>query len=152
MQAVPEAVDRHWQDGAIIDSPIHQFLAHGLSVLDIFERSGRFLVILGDPGSGKTVTLLQLAQQLMAQTGEISSEPVPVAFHLGSWSPQRMPLAQWLILEARGKYYVSGDLFEKWLREPRVILLLDGLDEVEASRHRRRRLFRGDRCVMVRRH
>lgn len=133
MTPVPDAVDQHWRSGTAFDSPTHQSIAPGLSVLDIFERSGRLLLILGDPGSGKTVTLLQLAQQLIEQARGISTEPVPVVFHLGSWSAQRNSLEKWLVFEARSKYYVSGDLFEKWLREHRIILLLDGLDEVERS-------------------
>ena len=133
MTPVPEAVEQHWRDGTAFDLPAPHSITQGLSVLDVFERSGRLLLILGDPGSGKTVTLLQLAQHLIEQSRGISSEPVPVVFHLGSWSAQRLPLEKWLVLEARSKYYVSGDLFEKWLREQRIILLLDGLDEVEGS-------------------
>ena len=90
-------------------------------------------MILGDPGSGKTVTLLQLAQHLLEQAQSIASEPVPVVFHLGSWAVERISFEKWLILEARSKYYVSGELFEKWLRENRIILLLDGLDEVDRA-------------------
>lgn len=132
MTPEPDAVEQHWHDGTSSDFPTHQAIAPGLSILDIFERSGRLLLILGDPGSGKTITLLQLAQFLIEQARGISSEPVPVVFHLGSWSA-RVPMEKWLILEARSKYYVSGDLFEKWLREQRIILLLDGLDEVQRS-------------------
>lgn len=128
----PDAVEQHWRDGTAPDLPAQQPLAPGQSILDIFEDSGRLLLILGDPGSGKTITLLQLAQYLIEQARGIASEPVPVVFHLGSWSA-RLPLEKWLVLEARSKYYVSGDLFEKWLREHRIVLLLDGLDEVEPA-------------------
>jgi hypothetical protein len=133
MTPVPDAVEQPWRDGTSVDLPAPQAIALGLSVLDVFERSGRLLLILGDPGSGKTVTLLQLAQHLIEQARSVSSEPVPVVFHLGSWSAQRLALEKWLILEAQSKYYISADLFEKWLREQRIVLLLDGLDEVERS-------------------
>jgi hypothetical protein len=133
MHSVPNAVDQHWREGTTFDSRTHQDFGQGLTILDIFERAGRLLLILGDPGSGKTVTLLQLAERLIEQARSISSESVPVIFHLGSWAEQHLPLEKWLVLEAKSKYYVSGELFEKWLREQRIILLLDGLDEVAIS-------------------
>lgn len=131
MAPEPDAVEQPWRDNANLPAP--PVSSASLSILDIFEQSGRLLLILGEPGSGKTVTLLQLARHLMEQARENPAEPVPVVFHLGSWSPREMSLGQWLVLEARSKYYVSGSLFEQWLREQRIILLLDGLDEIRLA-------------------
>jgi hypothetical protein len=134
MTPVLNAVDQPWHNKASLDeSTCSPAIEHGFDVFDIFVHSGRLLLILGDPGSGKTVTLLQLAQHLIEQAQSIASEPVPVVFHLGSWAVERISFEKWLILEARSKYYVSGELLEKWLRENRIILLLDGLDEMERA-------------------
>jgi len=39
--------------------------------VDVFRRMGNELLILGAPGSGKTITLLELARDLMAQAQPI---------------------------------------------------------------------------------
>ncbi len=54
---------------------------------EFFDKleKGRTLLILGEPGSGKTITLLRLAQQLIERTEENISKPIPVVFNLSSW-------------------------------------------------------------------
>ncbi|MBK7564846.1 MAG: hypothetical protein IPI21_11410 [Propionivibrio sp.] len=53
-------------------------------------------------------------------------------FHLGSWSA-RLPAGEVAGSRSAEQIHVSGDLFRKWLREHRIVLLLDGLDEVEPA-------------------
>ncbi|MEG4272023.1 MULTISPECIES: CHAT domain-containing protein [unclassified Microcoleus] len=80
------------------------------SIIEIFDResiAGR-LLILGAPGSGKTTTLLELAQELIKRAENDASEPIPVLFNLSSWKDDNQTIAQWLIQELKDKYGVSA--------------------------------------------
>ena len=92
---------------------------------------GRTLLILGSPGSGKTIALLQLAQRLIDRTEKDLSLPIPVVFNLSSWARDRQSIVDWLIDELREKYQVPKLLSEPWIQKQQLILLLDGLDEVD---------------------
>ncbi|MEP0857938.1 NACHT domain-containing protein [Trichocoleus sp. DQ-U1] len=98
----------------------------------IYEEigQGRTLLILGDPGSGKTVALLQLAQRLIERSERNLSLPMPVVFNLSSWAKDQKSIADWMIDELREKYQVSKSLSEPWITQQQLILLMDGLDEV----------------------
>ena len=94
---------------------------------------GRTLLILGSPGSGKTIALLQLAQRLIERSKQNPSLPIPVVFNLASWARDRKPIVDWLIDELREKYQVPQSLSEPWIQQQQLILLLDGLDEVDEN-------------------
>ncbi|MEG5043499.1 NACHT domain-containing protein [Microcoleus sp. B4-C1] len=98
----------------------------------IYEEmgQGRTLLILGEPGAGKTIALLQLAQRLIERS-ENPRLPMPVVFNLSSWAKERKKLVDWLIDELREKYQVPKSLSEPWITNHQLILLLDGLDEVK---------------------
>ena len=92
---------------------------------------GRTLLILGSPGSGKTIALLQLTQRLIERSERDSSLPLPVVFNLSSWAKDQKSIVDWLIDELQEKYQVPKSLSEAWIRQQQLILLLDGLDEVK---------------------
>ena len=92
---------------------------------------GRTLLILGSPGAGKTIALLQLAQRLIERSKLNLSLPIPVVFNLSSWAKDRKSIVDWLIDELREKYQVPKSLSEPWIRQQQLIILLDGLDEVK---------------------
>ncbi|MFC5656853.1 NACHT domain-containing protein [Streptomyces nogalater] len=104
----------------------------------------RRLVVLGEPGAGKSVLLVRLLQDLLARrTGD---EPVPVLFSLASWDPHE-PLQKWLADQLRGHYPglratvigpaggTAGDLAGALLESGRVLPLLDGFDELPEHLH-----------------
>jgi len=98
----------------------------------IYEEigQGRTLLILGDPGGGKTIALLQLAQRLIESSEQNLSLPMPIVFNLSSWAKDRKSIVDWLIDELRENYQVPKLLSEPWITQQQLILLLDGLDEV----------------------
>ncbi len=96
-------------------------------------KQGNTLLILGEPGSGKTITLLQLAQKLVNQTEQDLTLPIPLVFNLSSWGEKQQPIETWLIEELKDKYQVPQTWGELWLKQEQLILLLDGLDEVRAE-------------------
>jgi hypothetical protein len=97
---------------------------------EIFEEVGGSLLVLGEPGSGKTVALLELARDLLT-TAECDVErPVPVVFPLSSWAVQQRPLSEWLVDELAVKYFIPKRIGRSWVDESLILPLLDGLDEV----------------------
>src|SRR5215472_8429004 len=55
------------------------------TVLDAFDRFDESLLILGEPGAGKTTMLLELACAVLGRAGD--DGPLPVLVELGAWPP-----------------------------------------------------------------
>lgn len=107
--------------------------AEGLSLGDIFDRMNGKMLILGDPGGGKTTTLLELTRALLERAGADEEHPIPVVFNLSSWGETRQPLDEWLIGELVNRYQVPQQVAHTWVNHDALLLLLDGLDEVKES-------------------
>jgi hypothetical protein len=105
-----------------------QVVPLGKGIAEVFKESGGLLLILGDPGSGKTTTLLDLARSLLSSNGE-SSLAVPVIFNLSTWRKGK-GLDEWLLTELAQKYFVPKRLGRVLLEKCLLVLLLDGLDEI----------------------
>ena len=107
-------------------------LPPGSQVEEVFTNLGigRTLLILGEPGSGKTTMLLKLTKNLIIQAENNASLPIPVVFNLSSWTLPQQPIAAWLLEELATKYQVSKPLAQTWIENQSMLLLLDGLDEV----------------------
>ncbi len=116
-------------------------------IVEVFTARvpGRRLLILGEPGAGKTMLLVRLLLGLL-QSREAGS-PVPVIFPLASWDPDRRELDAWLAerlatdypgLAAPAPAPAAGGLGQvtsraRALLDQRLIIpLLDGLDELPA--------------------
>lgn len=102
-------------------------LFYGLNALN------RSMLILGAPGSGKTTMLLTLARRALQKAGVDPTQPIPVVFNLASWGVNREPIADWLVDELNNKYIVPGTVGRPWVENDELLLLLDGLDEVETA-------------------
>lgn len=104
----------------------------GTQAINVFEKLGvgRTLLILGEPGSGKTITLLKIAQSLIDKIDDSLGQPVPVILNLSSWGRKRQTITEWLVEEINDIFKVSRTLSKKWIKEEQLILCLDGLDEV----------------------
>jgi hypothetical protein len=94
------------------------------------------LVILGDPGAGKSSLIRYLAVRWATIADSITrdTQPIPLVIDLGSYSrwkcDGRKSFVRFLE-EAPGWYEWQAGVLAHLLRQPdRVILLLDGLDEV----------------------
>lgn len=128
--------------GEFPDEPGRTF-PDGTQATAIFDElgAGRTLLILGEPGAGKTTTLLKLAQSLLERIGDDLSQPIPVILNLSSWAKKRQSIAEWLVQDLYETFQVSKSMGRTWIEEEQLILCLDGLDEVE-SQHR-------DDCVQT---
>ncbi len=96
------------------------------------------LVVLGEPGSGKSVLALMLTLELLR--ARAPGGPVPVLLSLASWDPRRDHLDRWLaarladdhpaLLNAR-EY--GRDAPTRLVLGGHVLPVLDGLDEMPAD-------------------
>ncbi|MFI7415074.1 NACHT domain-containing protein [Streptomyces sp. NPDC049627] len=104
----------------------------------------RRLLILGNPGSGKTMLLIRLLLALTAERAQ--GGPVPVLFSLASWNPAEQTLDSWLVEQLARDYSGLGDPeaghadragragAARSLLEHRLILpILDGFDEIPSQ-------------------
>jgi ABC-type amino acid transport system permease subunit len=95
----------------------------------------RRLVVLGDPGAGKSALATLLVTELLRDPEP--GEPVPVLLDLAPWNPRREPLLEWLARRIHEDYpalrndetYGRGAA-RKLVAEGRVLPVLDGLDEL----------------------
>ena len=143
MEARVDAVEHPWEQlpgvtfrSALLELPnaATQRLAPDTKITDVFESVARLLLILGEPGSGKTITLLELARDLVARASSDPGQPVPVVFNLSSWTEEFTSLADWLTEELKTRYRIRKYDGRSWLEANRLMLLLDGLDEVQVRR------------------
>ncbi|MFP4576194.1 MAG: NACHT domain-containing protein, partial [Coleofasciculus sp.] len=130
----PDTITNPWS--AIIetdDSP--QPLPDGTKIIDIFDQIGigRTLLILGEPGSGKTTTLLELTRDLIARAEQDINLLIPVVFNLSSWANKRQKIEDWLVEELNTKYDIPKKIGQAWVTQQQLLPLLDGLDEVKAD-------------------
>jgi hypothetical protein len=73
--------------------------------------------------------LLELARQLIARAREDVTYPIPMVFNLTSWT-EKLTLADWLAQELNNLYSVPRKTTPDWVKGNKLLLLLDGLDEV----------------------
>ncbi|MEV0679160.1 NACHT domain-containing protein [Actinosynnema sp. NPDC050436] len=110
------------------------------SVDDVVATFGRLprrrLVVLGDPGAGKSVVALELALGLLA--ARAPGGPVPVVLPVAGWDPAADEPAAWIARRIADAYPALGatrggtTLAETLVRTHRVVPVLDGLDEMAA--------------------
>lgn len=117
-----------WQQAPEYD----YLLPVGTKIEEVFAAAERVLLVLGEPGAGKTTMLLQLVSHLMARAEAEETCPMPAVFSLATYTNGRA-LAQWLVEQLAGNYEVPRKLGESWIAEGRFIPLLDGLDEVDPA-------------------
>ena len=130
-----DGVDEPLDLSGVVD-PEHPDAFHDL-VVDPRLR-GR-IVLLGDPGAGKTGLLLRLTLTLLAarrhttraDTHPTTPAPVPVLLRLSTWNPDEQPLDQWITTRLEADYG-----HRRPVPTEHLMPLLDGLDEMPEPRRR----------------
>ncbi|GLY55016.1 hypothetical protein [Lentzea sp. NBRC 102530] len=123
--------------GAVSGRPVRLKLRGGVGDLAdaLHELPGHQLVVLGEPGSGKTSAAILLTLRLLGRRDP--GDLVPVLFSLASWDPVTQDLDAWMVqrlavdhpvFRDRGVHGpdVARDLIDGGL----VLPVLDALDEV----------------------
>jgi hypothetical protein len=110
-----------------------------------------WLVVLGEPGAGKSTAALLLTLGLLdtrlaeadAEGDGASAEPVPVLLTLASWDPGRESLDMWLkrrlvedhpFLRDLPVRYDGEDVLQGLLDDGALLPVLDGMDEIKQER------------------
>src|SRR5215467_4279639 len=92
-QVQPDAIANPWsliiQESEHVSTP----LPAGTRITEVYDEAGGELLILGEPGAGKTTVLLELARELLNRAEQEQTHPMPVVFNLSSWRRKRHPLA-----------------------------------------------------------
>jgi serine/threonine protein kinase len=134
-------VDHAWDKLLRTPGVSDQTIAPGTQILDVFDKMNGKMLILGEPGSGKTTTLLELARDLLYRADMDEAHPIPVVLNLSSWGESRKPLVAWMVDELSSKYQAPMKVAQRWIETDDLLPLLDGLDEVLVE-HR-------DACIQV---
>jgi hypothetical protein len=110
-------------------------LSLGTAPLEVFTRYGERLLILGEPGGGKTTMLLELARDLLNRAAGDAAANVPVVLSLSSWPEgDDVKFEDWLAAELQRFYDLPEKTARHVIKHEEAALLLDGLDEVPAGR------------------
>lgn len=131
MSYAADAVVNSWE--TMVQSPdrVRGIVSLNQSITDVFDKSGGELLILGAPGTGKTIIMLELARVLIERAQHNEQLPIPVIFNLSSWAQKQQPLTAWLIVELRERYDIPIKIAKDWIEQQHILPLLDGLDEVQ---------------------
>ncbi|HWA28834.1 MAG TPA: DUF4062 domain-containing protein [Lacunisphaera sp.] len=129
-----DAVEHPWDRIVVAPNRPIQTLSKEDSIAGVFDAAQNTLLVLGEPGAGKTTTVLELARDLIARVREAATAPAPVVLALSTWRGQHKNLLDWLVAELGLRYQVPKRVATHWLEEGRLVLLLDGLDEVVPGR------------------
>ncbi|QFZ22896.1 NACHT domain-containing protein [Saccharothrix syringae] len=95
------------------------------------------LVVLGAPGTGKTVLLARFVVDLLDPTTRVKGSPVPVLVSIAAWNPAEKGLADWMVERlavdhpALDRGTATGTpLLRQLMGRELVFPVLDGLDEI----------------------
>jgi DNA-binding XRE family transcriptional regulator/GTPase SAR1 family protein len=130
LQEQPDAIENPWRLAVAESDWPPRPLPADTRIIQVYDEADGQLLILGEPGAGKTTLLLELARDLLLRAEADQNHPIPVIFLLSSWAIKQQPLADWLVEELHTKYRVPLQIGQAWIDTNRLLVLLDGLDEV----------------------
>jgi hypothetical protein len=95
------------------------------------------LALLGAGGSGKSTLLGIMQAELLKEAGNDASAPVPFLLKVSTWTDPEESLSDWLARAVDELYEIPPGVVH-WMYEQRgLVVLLDGLDELDVSRRGR---------------
>jgi hypothetical protein len=138
LDRLAEVVDLQWRDEAesrglgtaLLTVRLAGVVDDKTTLAQLFRTlPTRRLVVLGEPGAGKTVLAIRLVRELLRHREP--GDPVPVLFTLGSWNPEVDPHPHaWMAGQLAQTYPTFRSVALELLRARHILPVLDGLDEV----------------------
>lgn len=99
---------------------------------EAFAHFGGRVLLLGEPGGGKTTTLMAYTRDAVAKRLEDPTQPLPLIAPIATWDVVKTPsLVDWLSQQIR---VLKMDDLARVIESGKALLLLDGLDELGAER------------------
>jgi predicted NACHT family NTPase len=114
MEVQPEQVSRPWDSDVKIGNKPAEPIPSDWDISRVFDETQGKLLILGNPGAGKTTMMLELAQCLCT-CAKKPDFPIPVLFNLSNWKDDRQSIRDWLVAELNEKYGARKDIGESWI-------------------------------------
>jgi hypothetical protein len=103
------------------------------SVLEYYQSlSPRRLVVLGDPGAGKTVLALELLIRLLEERRQDSRLPVPLLISAAAYGTGQA-WQDWLTDQLRLRFNMGKGAAARLVRDGRILPVVDGLDEMDPA-------------------
>jgi len=99
----------------------------------VVESLSQKTLILGDRGSGKTITLALITEYLLQKATPTNDAPIPILLNLSKWSEERHPIEKWVSEEIHDLYHVLKSVVPEFIRQRQIVLLFDSLDEVKPA-------------------
>ena len=130
--AAPSPLFKHFPDRLAEDfrqaAPENREYSDIILAFDELQRA----VLIGEPGAGKTTALYKLAQLLSEQAENDSDAPVPVLIPLREWLEPDQDLLTFMA----GQMGELGAHPDELLQQNKLILLLDGLNEIQTTQQK----------------
>jgi hypothetical protein len=95
-----------------------------------WNLKSRRMLVLGEPGAGKTLLLLELTRQAAEARENDSSIPVFVRVNIAEW-PDGRSFRDYFSEKVANQHFLPVKLIARMLDDGRIIPLLDGLDEFD---------------------
>jgi hypothetical protein len=93
----PDAVVHHCGLALLRAGQTNTSIPPGTSILKVYRQEQDGLLLLGEPGSGKTTLMLEAAEALLAEAESTSTLPIPVILNLSTWHTNYTRLDEWLV-------------------------------------------------------
>ncbi len=134
---------RPWRDGQPAEVEASELMARAASAqpvpVEVALQHEPAVVVLGDPGAGKS-TLLKILTLALADQAD---GPLPILLPLNAYARRLTQREDVNLCAFLGEFYATrwdrlarvGELFRQALQDGRAVILLDGLDEVQARRN-----------------
>lgn len=104
---------------------------------EAFTHFNQRALLLGEPGAGKTITLMAATRDAAAARLSDPSAPLPIFGLLSVWDASKQtPLADWL---GQSDKLLTPEAVGRVMGNGGAILLLDGLDEMGGERTEKRK-------------
>jgi MFS family permease len=128
------AIPVHFDDLVHIEAPESATMSGTLSsVAPFYQGLGnpKRMIVVGEPGSGKTVLILHLILDLL-EVRKDPRDPVPVRFNATAWDG-RSSLLGFLAERLNAEYSIPRPVARALVESKRIVPVIDGLDEMDAT-------------------